>query len=252
MTALQVETANGISTVTLTRPPVNALDVDLCRDLLGTFGSFTETAETRCVVLAGAGTRAFCAGLDFRAFLDVADDNADRNRLLRDLYATIHHCPVPVIAAIERPAIGAGSVLATLCDIRIAASTASFTLAEIDVGRIGGAAHHGRLLPQGTLRRMVYTGATMSADEAHRLGFVDELVPSDALAAALTLAARIAAKSPLSIRGAKRSLNEVEHLSVETGYEREQTANTLLQRTEDAREAVRAVMEKRPPVFKGR
>jgi enoyl-CoA hydratase len=159
---------------------------------------------------------------------------------------------VPVIAAIEHAAIGAGSVLATVCDIRVAAQSATFMLPEINVGRIGGAAHHGRLLPQGTLRRMVYTGAPMSAEEAHRLGFVDELVPSDGLAAALKLATAIAAKSPLGIRGAKRSLNQLEYLTVEAGYAREQEQSALLRHTEDAREAVRAVMEKRPPVFKGR
>jgi enoyl-CoA hydratase len=247
MTSLHIETKDGITTIELDRPPVNALDITTCHELATTFDAFADETGTRCVILAAAGSRAFCAGLDFRAFLDATDDQSSRNALLRHLYGAIYRCALPVIAAIDRPAIGAGSVIASVCDIRIAAEAATFTLPEIDVGRIGGAAHHGRLLPQGTLRRMVFTGAVMTAREAYRVGFVDQVVEADARSAAREVAHVIASKSPTGIRHAKASLNEIESLDAETGYAREQERSAVLRQTTDAQEAARAVLERRQP-----
>jgi enoyl-CoA hydratase len=252
MTALRIDTENGVTVITIDRPPVNALDMAACSELAATFKSFADMAQTRCVIVTGAGTRAFCAGLDFQAFFDPAGSDDERNALLRDLYASIYSCPVPVIAAVERPAIGAGSVIASVCDIRVAARSATFSLPEINVGRIGGAAYHQRLLPQGALRRMAFTGSPLTAEEGHRLGFVDELVSADALAAAMGIAAVIATKSPLVARQTKQSLNEIEVLDPATGYQREQQRNAVVRQSEDAGEAIRAVREKRKPAFKGR
>ncbi|TGQ26036.1 enoyl-CoA hydratase-related protein, partial [Mesorhizobium sp. M00.F.Ca.ET.216.01.1.1] len=128
----------------------------------------------------------------------------------------VYRCAIPVIAAINGPALGAGSVLATVCDIRIAASHARFGTPEINVGRCGGAAHHGRLIPQGALRRMYFTGEPISAQEAFRLGLVDQVVASEELMpSALELASKIAAKSPLGLRYAKHALNDIESMALE-------------------------------------
>ena len=140
MSVLEIHTAEGLTTVALNRPSVNALDVPLCTELADAFESVGGSPAVRCVILSATGQRAFCAGLDFRAFFDAGTDHESRNALLRRVYAAIYNCPVPVIAAVEHPAIGAGSVLAAVCDIRIAAATATFGLPEINVGRVGGAA----------------------------------------------------------------------------------------------------------------
>jgi enoyl-CoA hydratase len=108
-------------------------------------------------------------------------------------------CPVPLIGAINGAAFGAGMVFASLCDTRIAADTARFALSEINVGRCGGAARAGRLISQGMVRRMFFTGEPIDAAEALRIGLVEAVVPSVELAvAAADLAHRIAGKSPLA------------------------------------------------------
>jgi enoyl-CoA hydratase len=140
-----------------------------------------------------------------------------------------------------------------VADIRIASERATFGLPEINVGRCGGGAFLARLVTQGVLRKMFFTGQPIDAATAYRVGLVEEVVPPEELMpAAMRLAAVIAAKSPLGLRLGKQSLNEVEFLPVEEGYPIEQGYSTELMKTEDAREATRAVVEKRAPVFVGR
>jgi len=171
----------------------------------------------------------------------------------RRTFSAILDCAVPVIAAVNGPALGAGAVLAAMCDIRLASEDATFGLPEINVGRCGGGAPLGRLLPQGVVRRMFFTGQPISAAEAYRLGFVQSVTAADDLMEeARRLAAVIASKAPLGIRYGKAALNEVEGLPVKEGYAIEQRYSTKLMATEDAREATRAVLEKRPPIFNGR
>jgi enoyl-CoA hydratase len=207
-----------------------------------------------CAIFTGAGTRAFCAGLDLKEFLAATpEQDPERARIVRHTFSAVRHCAIPVIAAVNGPALGAGCVLASVCDIRIAASTATFGLPEINVGRCGGGAHIGRHVPQGVLRKMFFTGRPISADEAYRVNLVEEVVPPDRLMdAARELAGVISEKAPLGLRFGKKALNDIEFMPVEDGYAREQIYSTHLMRTEDAREATRAVVEKRPPVFQGR
>ena len=253
MTALRVARADRFVTVTIDRPPVNALTAALCDDIRRLFTDLSSDESTSCVILTGAGTRAFCAGLDFHDFLEMVDADAEaKNAIVREMYSSVYHCSLPVVAAVNGPALGAGAVLASVCDIRIASSAASFRLPEVDVGRIGGAAHIGRLVPQGALRRLVFTGSAVSSIEAARIGLVDQIAAADALDAARDVAVTIASKSPLGLRYAKQSLNEIEALPFEEGYRREQAANIAYRRTEDAKEATRAAVQKRPPQFKGR
>ena len=251
---LSVDKADGVAVVTLDRPPVNALTMALYDAIAEIFGSLGEDDGINCAILTAAGTRAFCAGLDLNEFLAAsADDDPKRAAVVRRTFSAVYRCAIPVIAAVNGPALGAGCVLASVCDIRLASPNATFGLPEINVGRCGGGAHLGRLIPQGLLRRMFFTGGPIDADEAWRNGLIDRIVPpEDLLAAARELAATIAAKSPLGLRYGKQALNEAEFLPVEEGYAREQEYSTRLMHTEDAREATRAVVEKRAPVFRGR
>lgn len=252
--SIDVQKSDRIARVTLDRPPVNALTLQLYGEIAELFESVADWHDINCIVLSGAGTRAFCAGLDLHEFLaaTVADD-PKRAAIIRRTFSAVRNAAVPVIAAVNGPALGAGCVLASCCDVRIAAENATFGLPEINVGRCGGGAHLGRLIPQGALRRMFFTGRPIDAAEAFRVGLVDEVVPSGRLAeAAGSLAVTIAAKAPLGLRLGKAALNEVEFMPVDDGYAREQQYSTRLMATEDAREATRAVVEKRPPVFQGR
>lgn len=251
---LTVEMTGRIARVTLDRPPVNALTLQLYGEIAELFESAAGWDDVNVIILSAAGTRAFCAGLDLNEFLAATvEDDPKRAAIIRRTFAAVRHAAVPVIAAVNGPALGAGCVLASVCDMRIAAENATFGLPEINVGRCGGGAHLGRLIPQGALRRMFFTGRPIDAAEAYRIGLVDEVVPGDRLAeAAGRLAAVLADKAPLGLRLGKAALNEVEFMPVEDGYAREQQYSTRLMATEDAREATRAVVEKRPPVFKGR
>ena len=252
--ALTVEKSDRIARVTLDRPPVNAITLDIYAEIGDVFESAAEWDDVNCIVFTGAGSRAFCAGLDLHEFLAATvDEDPKRAAVIRRTFTAVRTAAVPVIAAVNGPALGAGCVLASLCDIRIAAENATFGLPEINVGRCGGAAHLGRLISQGALRRMFFTGKPIDAAEAYRIGLVDEVVPLDGLmAAADRLAGVIAAKAPLGLRLGKQAINEVEYMAVDDGYAREQQYSTRLMATEDAREATRAVVEKRPPVFQGR
>lgn len=252
--ALETRIENSIAFLTLDNPPVNAVTLQIYEEIGRTFEEVSAKPEVSCILFTGAGRRAFCAGLDLNEFLAAkAEDDPARAKIIRRAFSQVRHAAVPVVGAINGPALGAGAVFASICDIRIASETATFGMPEINVGRCGGGAHMGRHFPQGMLRRMFFTGQPIGAEEAWRLGFVQEVVPSDALeSAALTLAQVIAKKAPLGLRMGKAALNEIEFLPVEEGYEIEQGYSTKLMATEDAREATRAVVEKRAPVFQGR
>jgi enoyl-CoA hydratase len=251
---LKIAKSDKIATITLDNPPVNAVTLALYQELGDLFKAANSWVDVNCIVLVGAGDKAFCAGLDLNEFLAATvEDDPHRGRIIRGCFENIRKCALPTIAAVNGPALGAGAVIASVCDIRIASETARFGLPEINVGRCGSAAHMGRHLPQGVLRRMFFTGLPISVQEAERWGFVDKVVPLERLMdEAIGLAAVIAAKAPLGLRLGKQALNDAEFMVVEEGYEREQGFSTRLMATEDAREATRAVVEKRAPVFNDR
>jgi enoyl-CoA hydratase len=254
MSDLKVETAGKVVRVTIDRPPVNAITLAIYQQITEAFDAISKRDDVNCVVFTGAGNRAFCAGLDLKEFLAAKpEDDPARAAIVRATFKGVRSCAVPVIAAVNGPALGAGCVLAAVSDIRIAADNATFGLPEINVGRCGGGAHMGRLVPQGTLRRMFFTGKPIDAAEAYRLGMVEQVVPAaDLMATADEMAKTISEKAPLGLRLGKEALNTIESMQVEEGYALEQTYSTRLMHTEDAREATRAVVEKRLPVFKGR
>jgi enoyl-CoA hydratase len=254
MPDVDLRLSERIATVTLNRPPVHALTTALYTRLAEVFEELGQSREVQCAILTATGHRAFCAGKDLHEFLaTTVEEDPAKAAVARRTFSAILDCAVPVIAAVNGPALGAGAVIAAMCDIRLAAEHATFGLPEINVGRCGGGAPLGRLLPQGTLRRMFFTGQPIDAAEAYRLGFVDAVTTTEALMGeAQRLAGVIASKAPLGIRLGKKALNEVEGLPVKEGYALEQRYSTTLMATEDAREATRAVLEKRAPVFKGR
>lgn len=250
---LDIAFNNGVAEITINCPPVNAITLDIYQQIGEAFEAAETWQDIHCIVFTGAGTRAFCAGLDLNEFLAATiEEDPARARIVRRCFASIREAAIPTIAAVNGAALGAGTVLASVCDIRIAAETARFGMPEINVGRCGGAAHMGRHIPQGMLRKMFFTGEPMEAQEAWRLGFVQEVTsPEDLMETARALATKIAAKAPLGLRYGKQALNQIEFLPVDEGYAIEQRFSTLLMATEDAREATRSVVEKRKPEFKG-
>lgn len=252
--AIIVEKSEKIATITIDCPPVNAITLADYAEIADTFEAMADWSDVNCAILTGSGSKAFCAGLDLNEFVAATlEQDPGRARIVRRCFEAVRHASIPVIAAVNGPALGAGTVLASCCDIRIASENSRFGMPEINVGRCGGAAHMMRHIPQGLLRRMYFTGMPISAAQALQCGFIQEIVPSDELAStARGLAAIIASKAPIGLRMAKEALNKVEFMQTEDGYQLEQSYSTALMATTDAREATLAVVEKRAPVWQGR
>lgn len=251
MPAVKTEIQGQVIVVTIDRPPVNAMTMALYTEIAETFEAISKRTDVHCAILTAAGTKAFCAGKDLGEFLNTTvEDDPKQAPIVRRSFAAVQDCSIPLIAAVNGPAVGAGCVFASLADIRLATARAGFYLPEINIGRCGGGAHLGRHLPQGVLRRIFFTGDELTASDAYRLGFVDRVVdPEELLPEALKLAHRIASKSPLGLRYAKKALNEGEGLALDKALDIEQRYSTQLLLTEDAREAARATLEKRAPHF---
>jgi enoyl-CoA hydratase len=158
-----------------------------------------------------------------------------------------------VIAAVEGAAIGAGCVVALVCDILLVAEEAFMSMTEVDYGLAGGVRHILRSFSPSDARLMIYTARRISGPELYRMNVASRCVPRDQLKAeAWSLAAEIASKVPLAVVAAKRSFGLTEEMPLRDGYRYEQTQTAALADTEDTREALAAFREKRKPVFKGR
>jgi enoyl-CoA hydratase len=260
MADLRVDVVDHIATVTLDRPPVNAVDTGTFAEIIDVFSGFADDRDVRVVIFTAAGARAFMAGVDLqtvgprpRGAETPASLVTDPARMARDAMWAITDCAVPVIGAINGPALGAGLAFAACCDILIASDNARFGTTEINVGLLGASAHLSLLVGRHKAREMFFTGEQVSAAELHRLGAVRRVVPLSELAeASRDLALGLAAKSPIALRLAKESMNRVEHLPLKEAYRTEQDYTARLLGFEDAAEARNAFMEKRAPEWKWR
>jgi enoyl-CoA hydratase/carnithine racemase len=252
---IKCDVREHIALVTMDRPPVNAVNARFHEEMMRVFDALSDRDDVRVAILTGAG-RVFCAGADIKARLEHAPEPGDfwqHSRRAREAFHSILECRVPVIAAINGPALGAGLGIVASCDLLVASETASLGLPEINVGLLGGGRHAMRLFPHSKARRLMFTGQRLSGAELYRLGVVEECVPPQRLMdAARALAAEIASKSPVAVRLAKHAMNTIEFMSLRDGYRFEQTMTGELSKSEDSREAMRAFVEKRPPEFKGR
>lgn len=252
---IKCDVQDHVALVTMDRPPVNAVNAQFLEELTLVFDELSDRDDARAAILTGAG-RLFCAGADIKARLEReprAGDFWQHSRRAREAFHSIVECRVPVIGAINGPALGAGLGLVASCDLLVASEAAVLGLPEINVGLLGGGRHAMRLFPHSKARRMMFTGQRLSGADLYRLGVVEECVPPDRLMeAARTLAAEIAGKSPVAIRLAKHAMNTVEFMSLRDGYRFEQNMTGELSKYEDSREAMRAFVEKRPPKFEGR
>ena len=249
-----MEVADGIATVTLNRPPVNAVNAEMRYRLVELFDEISDREDVRVAVLTGQG-KVFCAGADLRDRPDPAKAGAfwQHNRITRETGNSIKECSKPVVAAVNGAALGAGFGLMAACDIMLAVEGAMFGMPEIDVGLAGGAAMVSELVGKSRARRMMLTGMRVPAEELYRIGVIEAAVPPERLMPeAMAIAAEIASKAPIGIKYAKNSLNLVQLMPQKDAYRFEQNFTYELAKTEDSKEARKAFAEKRKPVFKGR
>ena len=247
-----LEVADHIATVRLNRPPVNALSMGLYRDITAAFNDVNDMPDVHVAILTGNG-RCFCAGRDLK--VAETENPKVRAKLVKAGLGAIYHCEVPVIAAVNGPAMGAGFCCAALCDFVLAAENAVFAMPEIDAAVNPSVATILRVFNQHQARGIAFTGERYTPQDMYRMGMVRKVVPADELMSeAMDLAGVLATKSPLAMRSAKWSANEAEGLlnNFEAVYRAvESRVSDTNMTSHDHQEAAKAFAEHRSAEFTG-
>jgi enoyl-CoA hydratase len=250
---------DSIAVVTFNRPKVlNALNRATMEELSAVIEQLDEDAKVRCIILTGAGEKAFVSGADITELRAIASAASGVEFAARgqSIFFKIENLDKPVIAAINGYALGGGCELAMACDIRIAADSAKLGQTEINLGIIpgyGGTQRLPRLVGKGRAKWLILSGDIISAQEALRIGLVDFVVAAgELLIKARDLARKIASKAPLALSWAKRSINVGTETDLVTACAYEASQFGLVCGTEDRIEGTTAFLEKRPPQFKGK
>src|SRR6188472_219982 len=254
----EVETSRdgGVLTITLNRPDVlNAFTAEMHKQLVGAFKEARD-AEVRAVVVTGSG-RGFCVGQDLNEFGEAAKDIAGRLRAnYHPTIRSVRGLGKPVLAAVNGPAAGAGLSFACACDLRLAAESATFVPAFINIGLVpdmGGTFFVTRLLGPARAFEWMTSGPRLSSAEALEWGLVSEVVPDDELAGrAAEWAGQLAAMPTRGIGMSKRLFDSADRATLEEQLERESQLQAAATQTDDFREGVDAFLEKREPRFEGR
>jgi enoyl-CoA hydratase len=262
---IDIQVKDHVATVTLAKTEsLNALDVPFSAEIAAAFREVNARDDARVAILCSRA-KAFCAGLDLKAFTSTGIDGSpkaslefpDKLRSIFDSCDLIEACRKPVIAAVHGACIGGGLDIVSACDIRLCTQDASFSLREAAVGLVADMGVLQRLphvIGQGFTREMAYTARFYSAKEAEKMGLVSAVYPDrEALMdGARALALQIAGNAPLAVQATKEVLNMSRHSTVEDGMSLAMHKNMVLFASEDLKEAVRAFMERRKPDFRGR
>jgi len=257
---LECEVEGGVATLTLNRPEcLNAINAQLKLDLeTALFEALEPDPEVAVVVLIGAG-RAFCAGADIKERAGQALSAAEyyfHQRRTVELFRRIEGFAKPLIAAINGVALGGGAEIALVCDLRLASTEAKLGLPEAALGMIPGAGGTQRLAREvgpAAAKRIIFTGDFVEAEEALRIGLVNSVHPAEELLpAALELGGRISRKAPLAVRFAKRAISTGLQTDIDSAFEYELYAGSILNASADRTEGMNAFVEKRKPSFEGR
>ena len=248
-----------ILVVTLNRPQAsNAMNTQMGLDLTEVFERFQVALDDlRCIVLTGAGEKAFCAGGDLKERRGMTDEAwAAQHAIFERKLRSIMACPLPVIAAVNGAAYGGGCEIAAAADFVYASETARFALTEVTLGIMpgaGGTQNLPRAVGMRRAKEIILTGLPFTAAEAETWGLVNKVVPpGELMGATLATARRIADNAPISVRQAKQSVQRGMQMSLWDGLAFEIEAYNRMVPTEDRHEGVNAFNEKRKPVFRGR
>jgi enoyl-CoA hydratase len=255
---LRYELRPPIAVVTLDRPKVlNALNLQSMAELEWVFLDIQQNSNVRVVLITGAGDKSFVAGADIRELASLSAQEGERVATRgQRIFSLIENCGKPVIACINGFALGGGCELALACTLRIAATNARLGQPEVKIGIIpgyGGTQRLPRLIGKGAALKLILTGEAISADEAFRLGLVDEIVvPDQLLARAEQIAQTIAGMAPLAVRDSIRAVNSGYDLPLASGLELEASLFGLACSTGDKEEGTKAFLEKRAPQWNGK
>jgi len=245
MKHLLLDTTAGVTTVTLNRPDVrNAFNDEVITELTAVFLELGKRPEVRCVVLAGSGT-AFCAGADLNWMKRMAgytrEENLEDAGGLARMLEVIYACPKPTIARVQGDVYAGGTGLVAACDIAVAVDTAQFCLSETRLGLIPAtiSPYVIRAMGARAAHRWFLTAERFSAAEAHRIGFVHEVVPAAQLDARVhEIAAALVGAGPEAVKACKQLVHDVAGHEITPG---------LIRASEEGREGIRSFLEKRKP-----
>src|SRR6476620_5744431 len=252
------EKKGGIAYVTINRPKVlNALNTPTWTDLRTAFEDARDDTAVRGVILTGAGDKAFIAGADISELAHVAAFEAEQSsRFGQEVLDLIENLGKPVVAAINGFALGGGCETAMACTIRIAVDTAQFGQPEVKLGLVpggGGTQRMPRLIGMGRALQLILSGEMINAQEAYRIGLVNEIVPAAGLVTrAEAILKKIASNAPIAVKFALEAANKGMDTSQGEGLLLEASYFGLCAATEDKKEGTAAFLEKRPPQFRGR
>lgn len=252
-----IERRDAVALVTINRPEkLNALNGPTRCELVGAMQELKRDQSVRVVVLTGAGEKSFVAGADIGEF--EGRSPVDQFRVMREptLFEAVETLPKPVIAAINGFCLGGGNELAMACDIRIASDKARFGQPEVNLGILpggGGTQRLPRLVGTGNALRLLFTGDIIPADQALRMGLVDEVVPAaELMNHVFELARKIATRSPVALQLIKEAVRASQRTPLDEGLRVETTLFGLAFSSDDKAEGVQAFLDKRPAEFKGR
>jgi enoyl-CoA hydratase len=255
---LERERDGMLVVVTLNRPKqLNAINRTMVRELDELCAGLEGDAAARVVVLTGAGERAFLAGADIGEFVGLTPVEAlTFSQRIQRLYSRIEALSQVTIAAVNGFALGGGCELTQCCDLVLAAESARFGQPEVNLGLIpgaGGTQRLARIVGMHRAKELNLLGEMIDAQEAHRIGIANRVVPGDRLMAeARALADKLIAKAPLTLRLIKEAMNEGYDLDLPKALAIEAKAWGVVYSTDDKTEGVAAFLEKRKPAFKGR
>ena len=250
------ERRDKVGVLTINRPQVlNALNPQTLDEIAEHLASCRE--NIRCLVITGAGDRAFVAGADIAAMSKMSGVEARHfARRGQSVMRSLEELPIPVLAAVNGFALGGGMELAMSCDFIFAADSAKFGQPEINLGIIpgfGGTQRLARRVGPGRARQLIYSGEMIDAAEAFRLGIVNRVLPrADLLDETLRVATDLAAKAPIAIQEAKAAINAGADMALEDGCRYEAEAFAVTFGTDDRREGMEAFLAKRKAAFTGR
>ncbi|MBW2712456.1 MAG: enoyl-CoA hydratase family protein [Deltaproteobacteria bacterium] len=241
---------DGIAELIFNHPPVNAFTSDGWAAIAQEIEDLGQNPAVRVIIIAAEG-RGFCAGVDIKELAAEGDSLIVKvNKGNYDTFKAIHLNPRPVIVAVHGFVLGGGIGISGAADVLVASECATFAVPEVDRGAMGGGAHLQRMFPVQKVRTMYFTGEAIDAQEAYRLGAIEQVVPRDKLMdTARDIARKIAEKSPRMIALAKEALNGIEDGNLEDKYRSEQGFTLEAYASPDSQEARDAFVEKRDASF---
>jgi len=246
---------DGLATLVVDRPPLNALSYQAKEEISACLEEIAADAAVRCLIIFGAGGRAFSVGSDIKEFPEVTARRLGRQRAVHEhaVYNRVDYFPIPTIAAIEGHCLGGGLELALACDLRVASETSKLGLPEAKLGVFpagGGTERLPRLIGESRARELIYTGEPVDALEAWRIGLINRVVPAgQALLITQELGRSIAAKSPVTLRTVKAVMDRGLAMDLLEAQQLAIDAIGELFQSEAVREGVTAFLEKRAPKF---